>query len=123
MNNDTLRDDVLRKCNECRVPEVITVDEVKVIVKSLPSNKAIEDDCVPAEVYKFAPLRLLVLFSILLTSCFRHQYLPSIIMRVVLIPLLKSKHRDPMSSDNYRPIAIATAFSKVTELIILKSID
>ena len=123
VNNDAFKDNVLRKCSNSTMPEAITVGELKEIVKSLPGNKAIGEDSVPAEVYKFSPHRLLVLLSILLTTCFRHQYLPLLIMKVILVPLLKSKLKDPMSSDNYRPIAIATALSKIIELIILKRIE
>ena len=41
--------------------------------------------------------------------------LPSTIMHVVIIPLLKCKSKDPAGVNNYRPIAIATALSKVLE--------
>ena len=44
-------------------------------------------------------------------------------MKVIIIPLLKSKLKDPSSSDNYRPIAIATSFSKIIESLIHKRID
>ena len=100
--------------------EVITLSEIREIIKRLLSNKSVGYDGVPAEAYKYAPLKLLVLLSILLTSFIRHQYLPDAIMRIIIIPLLKSKLKDPSSSDNYRPIAIATAFCKIVEMVILK---
>ena len=45
--------------------------------------------------------------------------LPSTLMRVVIIPLLKCKYKDPADVNNYRPIAIATALSKVLEQVKL----
>ena len=38
---------------------------------------------------------------------------------VVIIPLLKCKSKDPADVNNYRPIAIATALSKVLEQVLL----
>ena len=40
-------------------------------------------------------------------------------MHLVIIPLLKCKSKDPADVNNYRPIAIATAFSKVLERVLL----
>ena len=40
-------------------------------------------------------------------------------MHVVIIPLLKCKSKDPADVNNYRPIAIATALSKVLEQVLL----
>ena len=40
-------------------------------------------------------------------------------MHVVIIPLLKSKSKDPADVNNHRPIAIATALSKVLEQVLL----
>ena len=40
-------------------------------------------------------------------------------MHVVIIPLLKCKSKDPADVNNYRPIATATALSKVLEQVLL----
>ena len=45
--------------------------------------------------------------------------LPSTLMHVVSIPLLKCKSKDPADVNNYRLIAIATALSKVLEQVLL----
>ena len=39
-------------------------------------------------------------------------------MQVLIVPLLKGKFKSPSESSNYRPIAIATAASKIFETII-----
>ena len=40
-------------------------------------------------------------------------------MHIVIIPILKCKSKDPADVNNYRPIAIATALSKVLEQVLL----
>ena len=45
--------------------------------------------------------------------------LPSTLMHVVILPLLKCKSKDPADVNNYRPITIATALSKVLEQVLL----
>ena len=45
--------------------------------------------------------------------------LPSTLMQVVIIPLMKCKSKDPADVNICRPIAIATALSKVLEQVLL----
>ena len=45
--------------------------------------------------------------------------LPSTLMHVVILPLLNCKSKDPADVNNYRPIAIDTALSKVLEQVLL----
>ena len=49
--------------------------------------------------------------------------LPISLMHVVIIPLVKYKSKDPADVNNHRPIAIATALSKVLELVLLSPLD
>ena len=48
--------------------------------------------------------------------------LPSTLMHVVIIPLLKCISKDPADVNNYRPIAIVTALSKVLEQVLLSQL-
>ena len=57
--------------------------------------------------------------SIFLPGCMLSGKLPSTLMHVVIIPLLKCKSKYPADVNNYRPIAIATALSKVLEQVLL----
>ena len=59
------------------------------------------------------------MMSIFLSRCMLTGKLPSTIMHVVIIPLLKCKSKDPADVNNYRPIAIATALSKVFKQVLL----
>ena len=62
-----------------------------------------------------------VLVSILpplLTALVRHAYLPADLRNCTLKPIPKP-HKDPTSSENYRPIALAPILSKILEWCIL----
>ena len=95
--------------------DVINVHELQQIMRGLKSKKAVGNDGIQSEVYKFTSERLLTIMSIFLSGCMLSGRLPSTLMHVVIIPLLKCKSKDPSDINNYRPIAIATALSKVLE--------
>ena len=99
--------------------DVINVHELRQIVKGLKNNKAVGNCGILSEVYKFASERLLTMISIFLSGCMLTGKLPNSLMHVVIIPLLKCKSKDPADVNNYRPIAIATALSKVLEQVLL----
>ena len=63
--------------------------------------------------------RLLTIMPIFLSGCMLSGKLPSTLMHVVIIPLLKSKSKDPADANNCRPIAIAAALSKVLDQVLL----
>ena len=52
-----------------------------------------------------------------------HGYMCKSMMDTVLIPIIKDKKGDISTKDNYRPIAIATVFSKLFEVIILSKYE
>ena len=59
------------------------------------------------------------MMSIFLSGCMLAGKLPSTLMHVVIIPLLKCKSKDPADINNYRPIAITSALSNVLEQVLL----
>ena len=61
--------------------------------------------------------------SILFTSIISHGYVPEDFMKNVLLPIIKSKIGDMHDVNNYRPIAIVNACSKLFELILFDFID
>ena len=64
------------------------------------SKKAVGNDGIPSEAYKFASERLLTIMSIFLSGCMLTGKLPSTLMHVVIIPLLKCKSKDPADVNN-----------------------
>ena len=75
--------------------DVINVHELRQIARGLRSKKVVVNDRIPSEVYKFASERLLAIMSIFLSGCMLSGKLPSTLMHVVIIPLLKCKSKDP----------------------------
>ena len=57
------------------------------------------------------------------TSLFVHGILPDSLMSVLLIPVIKNKCGNISAKDNYRPIALASIFSKVMEAIIFNRME
>ena len=71
----------------------------------LKINKAVGTDGIPSAVYKFASERLLTMMSIFLSGYVLTGKLPSTLIHVVIIPLLKCKSKNPADVNNYWPIA------------------
>ena len=71
------------------INDVINVHELKQIVRGLKSKKAVGNDGIPSEVYKFASERLLTIVSIFLSGCMLSGKLQSTLMHAVIILLLK----------------------------------
>ena len=69
--------------------DVINIHELRQIVKELKNNNAVGKDGIPSEVNNFASERVLTTTSIFLSSCMLTDELPSTLMHVVIIPLLK----------------------------------
>lgn len=109
--------------DEAEILDLVTVHELKDIVKSIKNGKAIGNDCIPGEVFKHASPRLLTVMAIFLSACLLTKKLPARLMRVVVIPLLKCSSKDPSDLNNYRPIAIATSLSKVLEQVLLSRLN
>ena len=65
--------------------DVINVHELMQIVRGLKNNKAVGNDGISSEVYKFGSERLLTLMSIFLSGCMLTGKLPNSLMHVVII--------------------------------------
>ena len=121
-SRDTIKKSDIRR-NIYDEYEFITNDQVKTAISKISINKAVGADGIAAEVLRAARDATVNFFTILINSMLRHSFIPAVVMEVTLIPLLKSKLKDETLSKSYRPIAIATAFSKLLELIILSKCD
>ena len=114
----------LRLRNMERAPMLLTTpSEIASIVGGLAAGKSPGTDNVPGEVFKFATVNILTWVSNYFNALFSHGFVPTCITEVVISPLLKSALKDPCSSANYRPIAHATAVSKIFENIILNRLE
>ena len=60
------------------------------------------------------------LLAMCITGFFVHAFLPSCLLSVLLVPIIKDKCGKIKSKDNYRPIALASIVSKIVENIIVR---
>ena len=99
--------------------EHVSPEEVYLVSSELDNGKSPGKDGVPAEFFKYAPVCILEFVARFFNSVMCHGFLPSTISDVLLIPIPKNKLGDISNSSNYRPIAIATAVSKIFEKLLL----
>lgn len=57
--------------------------------------------------------------SVFINACVLNRFIPSWVLAVIIVPLLKDKHKDPTVHSSYRPITIAIIVSKVIEKALL----
>ena len=86
-------------------------------MKGLKNNKAVGNDGIPSEVHKLVSEQLLTMMSIFLSGCMLTGKLPSTLMHIVNILLLKCKSKILQMLTITG--AIVTALSKVLEQVLL----
>lgn len=123
VNNESCKDSVMQKLEHINNDFTLSVDDVSDSLKTMKRNKSSLADDISSEHLLHAHKSICVHLSLLLNSMFTHSYIPSQMMKVVLIPLVKNKNGDITDNRNYRPIAIATATSKILERCILTKCD
>ncbi|CAL8125005.1 unnamed protein product [Orchesella dallaii] len=94
-------------------------EQVKECIKSLKKGKSPGPDGIAAESLQIVSGISSELLASFYNSCLSHSFIPDIVMRVTIVPILKKKGLDKSKVQNYRPIALATILSKVFELIFL----
>ena len=102
---------------------VIRPDEVCNAIGKLAVSKASGPDEITAEHLKYASYRLSVLLALCFSGLLAHGILPHSLLSVLLVPVIKDKTCKASSTDNYRPIALASIISKVLERIILERLQ
>ena len=87
-------------------------------LKSIKCGKSSGVDGISAEHFVFVHSHIHVLLSLLFSAFITHGYLPNMFMRTATVPIIKNKTRDTSGKNNYRPIALVTAASKIFELCL-----
>ena len=103
--------------------ELISVEEIREAVLKLKLRKTVGMDEIPAEFFRFADVCILKYISVFINCFVLHCFLPESVMNVYMSPLVKNRTEDNSRSENYRPIAIATAISKLIEFLILNRLE
>ena len=102
---------------------IVTAAEVHEAILKLRDNKACGQDDITAKHVKLASKKLYPLVALCYTGLFVHGVLPDSMLSVVLVPVIKDKVGKLNSSDNYRPIALASVMSKVMETVLLSRLE
>ena len=110
------RDRVYDVSNTC---DIFTHTEMLTAISHLKTGKAVGNDCLSAESFKYADTSICVFLCMLFNSILYHSYLPSKLMDTVIVPIVKDKKGDLGSKNNFRPIALTTIMSKLFEILIL----
>ena len=93
----------------------VIVTDIESAIGHLDNNKSCGLDGIYAEHLKLCSRRIIPLLAMCFSALFIHGFLPDAMLSVVLVPVIKDKCRKINDSDNYRPIALASAISKVVE--------
>ena len=102
---------------------VITAHDVRECLKTIKLGKAAGLDGLAAEHFVFSHSIICVHLSLLFTSILIHGYLPASLMKSAIVPILNNRQGDTSDKNNYRPIAIVTAISKIFELCLMNLIE
>ena len=103
-------------------PYLCTFELAQFLSQKLKLNCASGFDGLSAYHIIFAHEILLLHISMFFNLCLVHYYVPNLCSYSMLTPITKSKHDHVTAISNYRPIALATIFSKFLELFILHMI-
>ena len=101
----------------------ISAGDVSEGLKDTKLGKSPGIDGLAAEHYVYSHKCLSVHLALLFTSILTDGYMPNAFMKTSIIPILKNKNGDTSAKNNYRPIAIVTAMSKIFELCLSRIMD
>ena len=96
----------------------ITLFNILDALKSIKCGKSSGVDGISAEHFIFAHSRIHVLLSLLFSPFITYGYVPDMFMKTAIVPIIKNKTGDTSDKNNYRPIALVTAASKIFELCL-----
>jgi len=101
-----------------------TENEVKFVCDKLDRNKAEGPDNICTENVVYAHENIYYILTELMNLIVKHSTLPSALIEVKIVPIVKKKGLNATKVGNYRPIALATCFSKILEkLLLTRSLD
>ena len=90
----------------------VTMKEVFMTVNDLPNGKSSGFDGLNSESLKHAD-PLVCLLSICFTCMFTHCYMPSSMIKSIIVPFVKNKCSNLADKNNYRPITLSTGSPRV----------
>ena len=103
-------------------PVEISDDEILKCIVNLKLYKSPGPDLVTAEHVQYASSIIVPMLRRLISAILVHGVLPSSMSNLELVPIPKDKKGKLNDQNNYRPIALASCFSKILEMCIFNRI-
>ena len=109
----------------CTIPNesksiLFTNSDLSSALKRLKKGEACGVDGLAAEHFIYAHSITHVFLSLLFNASIRHGHLPTDFMKTAIVPIIKNNSRDTSDKNNYRPIALFNATSKLFEICLLE---
>ena len=124
VKNNTRQQFVTNKLDSIRGESIMfSTEDINVALYFLKSGKSCGVDGLAAEHFMFAHRITHVFLSLLFNTFILHGYLPADFMKTAMVPIIKNKTGDTSDKNNYRPIALVTAASKLFEICILEILE
>ena len=96
---------------------------INVALLSLKSGKSCGVDGLAAELFLFAHRITHVFLFILINTFILYGNLPADFTKTAIVPIIENKTGDSSDNNNYRPIGLVTAASKLFEICILENLE
>ena len=97
----------------------VDIDSIEQSIRLLKLSKAAGHDGLTAEHIVHSHPSIVVHIKLLFTMILSHSFVPDAFGVGIVIPVVKNKHGDLSSVDNYRPITLSPVISKIFETFLL----
>ena len=94
LNSSQLVDKCDRAYDVSNTCDIFTHNEMLTTISHLKTSKAVGNDCLRAESFKYADTSICVFLCMLFNSILHHSYLPSKLMDTVIVPIVRDKKGD-----------------------------
>ena len=121
---ESVKNCILNRIELCSdVTSVITPFDVIKAVKSLNPGKGDGFKGLSSSHIIYGTNRLYVLLAFLLQSIVVHGYVPSTMLRSIIVSIPKDPRQSLTTTDNYRGISLCSCFCKILDLIIINKCE
>lgn len=96
----------------------ITSKDVNEAIRNMKRGKSPGHDGLSIEHLQHGGSHISRVLSMFFTFCLRHSYLPSSLMKTIVVSLIKNSTGDISDKTNYRPISLATIIAKVLDRVV-----